>query len=294
MTWKYDFGLRAEQVYNKSNSVKNDYLKLFPTANIAYYLNPSDFVKLSFTRRINRPNLGQLNPFVDITDSLNQHGGNPYLKPELSNALEMGYNAERDHASFTANVFYRYSTNIIRPFITLGNNGVALTQPKNFGNASTYGIESIVSLEPTKFWNANISLSLFEQTFLSDINNSTVSNKVLSWYGKMTNNFTLWKDGKLQILSNYNAPVATPQGKRIAVYNVDLGFKQKIMHGKGAFGIVVTDVFNTQKSGLTAIAQNFDYQRTFKIDTRAVLLTFAYSFRTNFKDELMENRFLND
>ena len=73
-----------------------------------------------------------------------------------------------------------------------------------------------------------------------------------------------------------------------------MGFQQKIWNNKGAFGLVVTDVFNTQKSGLTAMSQNFDYKRTFKIDTRAVLLTFTYSFRTKLKEELMENRFLND
>jgi hypothetical protein len=108
------------------------------------------------------------------------------------------------------------------------------------------------------------------------------------------NNFSLWKRSKLQIIANYNSPVATPQGTRIAVYNVDLGFQQKFLHDKGALGIVVTDVFNMQKSGLTAHASDFDYSRTFKIDTRAVMVTFAYTFGARFKEELLENKFSND
>ena len=73
-----------------------------------------------------------------------------------------------------------------------------------------------------------------------------------------------------------------------------MGFQQKIFHNKGALGLVVTDVFNTQKSGQNASAYNFTYSRRFKIDTRAVLLTFAYSFGIKFKEELLENKFSNE
>ena len=298
--WKYDIGIRAEQVYNNGKVIGNalefnrNYFNFFPTANVAYFINPSDFFKLSFTRRINRPGLGQLNPFIDITDSLNQHGGNPNLKPELVNALEVGYNKEWKKVSLSANAFYRYSTNIIRQYISLLNNGVALTQPANFGNATTYGFEGIVSIYPTKFWSLNTSVSLFQQNINGSNISADVANDVLSWYGKVINNFTLWKNSKLQLIGNYNSPIATPQGTKISIYNVDLGFQQKILKSKGALGLVMTDVFNTQKSGLTANASNFSYNRTFKVDTRALLITFAYSFGIKFKEELLENKFSND
>ena len=298
--WKYDIGLRVEQVYNEGVGVTNniyvkrDYLNFFPTANIVYYLNPSDFLKLSFSRRINRLGLGQLNPFVDITDSLNPHSGNPYLKPELINALEAGYNKEWKKISLSAIIFYRYATNIIRQYISLQPNGVALAHPMNFGNGTTYGFEGIVSAFPAKFWSFNASVSLYQQIIDGSNVSPDLSNNVLSWYGKLINNFTLWKGGKLQLISNYNSPIATPQGSRIAVYNVDLGYQQKLFKGKGALGLVVTDIFNTQKNGTTASASDFKYSRTSKIDTRAVLLTFAYSFGIKFKEELLENKFSNE
>ncbi|MGZ3861990.1 MAG: TonB-dependent receptor domain-containing protein [Bacteroidia bacterium] len=297
---KYDVGLRAEQVYNhgyvdsKSLSFYRDYFNLFPTANIAYYLNANDFFKLSFSRRINRPGLGQLNPFIDITDSLNQHGGNPNLKPELINSLEGGFNKEWKRISLSSNLFYRYATNIIRPYISLQPNNVALTVPTNFGNSTTFGFEAIASLFPVKWWSANASFSVFQQLIDGSNVSADLANNVLSYYGKLINNFTMWKGSKLQIIGNYNSPIATPQGTRVAVYNVDLGFQQKIIRGKGALGLVITDVFNTQMSGLNAYASDFTYTRRFKVDTRAVLVTFAYTFGTKFKEELLENKFSND
>lgn len=297
---RYDVGIRGEQVWNKGNSatnnvaVANNYFNLFPSATITAYLRGADFIKLNYSRRINRPGLGQLNPFIDITDSLNPHGGNPYLKPELVHSLELGYNREGTKFSASSNLFYRYASNIIRSFISLDTNGVALVVPKNFGSAATYGLEEVISARPTNFYNCDASLSLYQQ----NINGANVSAEAMSnyfsWYAKLINNFTMWRGSKLQLIASYNSPVATPQGTSIAVYNVDGGFQQKLFRGKAALGLVITDVFNTQRNGLTAITSDFSYYRNFKVDTRAVLLTLTYSFRSLAKEELLENKFENN
>ena len=298
---KFDVGLRAEQVMNNGSSVNNksisfdrNYANLFPTANISYALNESDFVKFSYGKRINRPGLRSLNPLIDITDSLNQHGGNPYLKPEIVHAFEIGYNKEIERWSFSTSAFYRASTNIIRQFTEMQANGVALTTPQNFGNGTTYGIEEIITWYPAPFWSMNTSVSIFQQNIDGAIGASDVANNVGSWYGKWINNFTLSKRAKLQIISNYTSPVALPQGTRNAVYNIDLGFQTKILKGKGGLGIVLVDIFNMQNSGQKIGNSSFSFERTFKIDTRAVFVTFAYSFTNLFKEDLLDNKFSND
>jgi outer membrane receptor protein involved in Fe transport len=298
--WKYDIGLRMEQVYNhgygESNglSVVRQYLNFFPTANLSYYFNAGDFAKISFSRRINRPSLGQLNPYTDITDSLSQHGGNPYLKPELINAAEAGFNKEWKKVSLLTNVFYRYATNIIRGYMIVRPDGVIFNQPVNFGTSTTYGGETLLTVFPAKFWNLNLSASVYRQMIDGSSLGSELTNDLLSYYGKLINNFSLWKGSKLQIIANYNSPIATPQGYRTAVYFADMGFQQKLFKEKGALGITFTDLFNTQRSGVTASGPDFSYQRNFKIDTRAVILTFAYFFKSKFEEEALENKFSND
>jgi outer membrane receptor protein involved in Fe transport len=296
---RYDIGIRGEPAHNSGKEgdqtlFTNNYFNYYPSLNVAYYTSATNFLKLVFSRRINRPALDQLNPFVDITDSLNTHGGNPYLKPELINSTEFGYNWEWKNVSSVSNVFYRYSTNIIRPFISLNPNGVALTVPMNFGNATVYGFEEILSVQAAKFYTFSAAVSLFQQIINGSNVSSDAVNNYFSWYAKAINNFTLWKGGKLQLIGNYNSPIATPQGTRIAVYNVDGGFQQKLFKNRGAIGLVVTDIFNTQYSGVNALTSDFNYHRKFKVDTRAFLLTFTYSFKTLAKEELLENKFSND
>ena len=297
---KYDLGLRAEQTNNSGkegsgkNLFTNSYLQFFPSATLSYYLSSNDFIKLGYYRRINRPGLGQLNPFIDITDSLNPHGGNPYLQPELVNAIEAGITKEWNKNSFTVNLFYRHAINSIRTLITLNNNGVALVLPQNIGSNNTYGLEAIASFEPLPVWSLNASVSVFRQQMNADNIAKDLSNDAWSGYAKCINNFSLSKNSKLQIAINYTAPSVTPQGTRIPVYNTDWGFQQKISKGRGAIGLVLTDVFNTQQSGITASGKDFNYYRNFKVDSRAIMVSFVWSFRTKLKEELLENKYSND
>ncbi|QOG04402.1 TonB-dependent receptor domain-containing protein [Flavobacterium sp. MDT1-60] len=295
--WKYNLGLRAENVsnngatQNNSDRFNNDYIKFFPSASAQLNLASDEFVKIGYSKRINRPDLDDLNPFMDITDALNPHSGNPYLKPEIIHIAEMSYNKDWNDYSFSTNAFYRNATNTIRQYAELHDNGVILLMPKNIGSTITYGLETIFSLKPIGFYDANISVTAFQQNINASNLGEDVVNNAFSWYGKIINNFVPWKGGKLQIIGNYNSALATPQGKRIPIYNVDMGFQQKLGKGNARLGLVITDMFNTLESGYKNNTALFSNNRTNKSDTRALMVTFAYTFKSDFKEKLLENQF---
>lgn len=297
--WKYNLGLRAENVsnngatQNNSDHFSNDYLKIFPSGSVQLNLKSDEFLKFGYSKRINRPDLDDLNPFIDITDALNPHGGNPYLKPEIIHIVELSYNKDWDKYSLSGNVFYRNANNTIRQYGILQDNGVILLQPQNIGNTVTYGLETIFSFKPISFYDGNISLTAFQQNINAGNlpQSEDVVSSAFSWYGKIINNFTPWKGGKLQVIGNYNSAVATAQGKRIPIYNVDMGFQQKLGKSNARLGLVVTDMFNTLESGYKNNTLLFRNDRTSKSDTRALMLTFAYTFRSDFKEKLLENQF---
>ena len=298
--WKYDLGVRAEQVLNngntQNNSTKfsNSYLKLFPTASLVYNITADEYWKISYGKRINRPGLGQLNPFTDITDSLNPHSGNPNLQPEIIHAIESGFSKEWNNYSLSTNLFYRYALNTIRQYSQLQPNGANLTFPVNIGNATTFGIENVFNAKPLKWYDFNASLSLFQQKLNGDNVSSDAVQSAFGWYGKLINNFIPWHNGKIQVTGSYNSALPTPQGKRIAQYFVDLGFQQKLGKGNARLGLTITDVFNTFKSGYLNYTQEFSNYRYGKADTRAFIITFAYLFKTAFKEKLLENKFSTD
>lgn len=297
---RYEVGLRVEYWSNQGavattgQSFAQRYLEVFPTANMSWVLTANTMLKMSYGRRVNRPGFGQLNPFTDITDSLNQRSGNPNLQPEFVHAVETGISTELEYASVSANVYYRLANHSILPITVLRTDGVAETRPLNIGTSKTIGVEGIATYYPSKSFNINASVSLFEQNIQGATPTQDLSNRVLSWYGKMIATAMLWEGGKAQLISVYNAPVATPQGSRVAAYNTDCGFQQEVLEGKGRIGLVLTDIFNTLQGGVNTVAPGFIASRIFKVDTRSILLTFAYTFGTTFKEKLMENKYSND
>ncbi len=298
--WKYHFGIRAEQVWNSGNTgqssygFSNDYFHLFPSASLLYSTAKKNTLKLAYSKRINRPTIGQYSPFIDITDSLNVWSGNPDIQPELSHALEFTYNHEFKKGSIVSSLFYRQTSNSIFPYTVLDGSGVSITQPQNFGNSSTYGVEAIFAITPVKFWTAYLNVSVYEQNIEQTDELPAILHKQVNGYAKFINNFTVWKNGKLQITGNYTSPILIPQGRQDEVYFIDLGFQQKIMKGQGRLALSVTDIFNTQQSVSTISDNNFEYYQYRKVDTRAVMLIFAYTFKSEFKEKLLENKFKNE
>ena len=298
--WEFNLGIRVEKTWNTGSvasqkiTFSNNYQNLFPTAGATFHLNSEQNIRISYGQRINRPGLGQLNPFTDITDSLTQRSGNYNLKPEIVDNFEIGYSQDFQKGSISAKTFYRNGKNTILQFTVLRPDGVLFTKPENVGNTQTWGFEGIISYAATSFWQNNLSFSLFEQKVNAENIQTESINQVLSWNAKWINDVTCWKDAKIQIIGIYNSPTATIQGTRIAVYNVDMAFQQKLWGERARLGLIVTDVFDTQKNGFTWETADFNFNRIFKVDSRAFLLTLAYTFGSKFKEKLMDNKFLNE
>ncbi len=298
--WEYNLGIRAEKTINTGTVVSqyidfgNNYLNIFPTAGATYRFSGEKNIRISYGKRINRPGLGQLNPFTDITDSLTQRSGNFKLKPEIVDNFEIGYTQDFQKGSISAKTFYRNGKNTILQFTVLRPDGVLFSKPENVGKTETWGFEGIISHATTSYWQNNWSFSLFEQRVDAENIQAESVNQVLSWNAKWINDVACWKNAKLQIIGIYNSPTATIQGTRIAVYNVDVAFQQKLWNERARLGLIVTDIFDTQKNGFTWETSDFSFNRIFKVDTRAFLITLAYTFGTKFKEKLMENKFLNE
>lgn len=100
--WKMSAGLRAEQTDAMGNlqtflpelqepPVLLNYLSWFPSAGLSWTPAPQHTLNLNAGRRINRPDYNVLNPFNNQISQLSYEKGNPFLRPEIVNNLELGY-----------------------------------------------------------------------------------------------------------------------------------------------------------------------------------------------------------
>ncbi len=91
--WSTELGLRAEQTSSKGTletltkalgdtTINRNYLNLFPNLGLSYQPSWKHGFALSFSRRIQRPDYQQLNPFENKLDELTYQKGNAFLQPQ--------------------------------------------------------------------------------------------------------------------------------------------------------------------------------------------------------------------
>ncbi|HEY0036027.1 MAG TPA: TonB-dependent receptor, partial [Longimicrobium sp.] len=87
-------GVRLERTDRSSNRDSDNFepfTNYFPSALVAYNVDAARQVKASYSRRIQRPQTQMLNSFLFYEDPLNRFRGNPYLRPEYTDAFELGF-----------------------------------------------------------------------------------------------------------------------------------------------------------------------------------------------------------
>lgn len=279
----YSFGIRGEYTYlntelvNNNETNKENYINLFPSAQLLYKLNESNSLKFTYSRRIDRPRPWRLNPFPDITDSLSVRRGNPNLQPEKIHSLEFGHMLNREKSSFTTNAFFRHVDGQ-EDMITIIQDGISYIQPENLNTAVTYGLELIGLGEVTPWWNISGGLTMFRIIVDGTNIENGVINKGFGWNTKITNDFKLPLGINFQIVANYDSPEIEAQGRDLAQYFIDANVMKTFFNNRGSLALSARDIFDTRRFAGENRTSAFSQDFFSKMETRIFLLSAKFNF----------------
>jgi hypothetical protein len=106
--------LRVENSNIKADSVTTpNYSCVLPSVNIQYKLSASHNLKLTYNRRINRPGIYDMNPYFKINSNYDITQGNPNLKPEYRDRLQLTYTWNFGSNYFSPDIYYEFLSNKI-------------------------------------------------------------------------------------------------------------------------------------------------------------------------------------
>lgn len=278
--WGYKAGLRLEQTLVNSDLVttqqKNakSYLGFFPSAHISFKPKKNWELRLSYSRRINRPRINDLNPFTDYTDPVNLQTGNPNLNPEYINSGEFNVNYGKGKHNVSASAYYRYTQNVMTRFRTVDTaTATSITTQANVGHAHSAGIELISRHELFKWWNLTANINLYYYKISSTASYGDLSNNSISGFGRVISNWRFLKGTDAQLTLGYWLPSAAPQGRAKAMWGVDLGLKRDFWKNRLSVNLGVTDIFNTRRFAIKSQGQNFALDLYRKRESRIATLT---------------------
>ncbi|WP_410222451.1 TonB-dependent receptor domain-containing protein [Pedobacter sp.] len=274
-------GLRAEYTAINFDTDKNDYFNLFPSVILSQEISAMSSVKLSYNRRVQRPSLAYLNPFLNESNQFSVMKGNPTLDPELSDNVELGYSTFLKGGSMiNASVFYRRTNGIIENYNLVYDKDPTkiLTTYENVGISDSYGFNLFGSYNPLPKWTlmGNVGLN----TYQIDNKLTHVKSDVFYNYNFFLRSATSFKQGwNLEFFGVATSPRRTSQGKTDGMIFYGAAVKKEILNKKGSIGLNVLNPFteNLHIKMETTSADSYQTQNIY-YPLRSFGINFSYSF----------------
>lgn len=129
--WGFKVGARMENTVAEQN-----YLNLIPAIAVSRKFKDMSVMSLTYTTRMQRPGIAQLNPFIDRSNPEYYVSGNPDLTPAFTNMVYLGYNRSKK-TTLSLAVAYMFMDDLISPVSAYDNlNKVTITRFENISKAN--------------------------------------------------------------------------------------------------------------------------------------------------------------
>lgn len=282
------YDLPPENIYY-DQSDDYGYFKIYPNFRVSYTIDDSNSLAFYYSSRVDRPGEAELRIFPKYDDPELLKVGNPYLRPQFTDSVELAYERLWDTGSFIASIYHR---DIEDPFLRVFDiddsdslYNIVNRIYQNVGSSSNEGFELILSQDVGDFWKFSGSFNWFENTvdsYQTEILFPTVRPFLVertsddTWNLNINNQFTLPYDTRMQLSYTYYAARNFVQGNESARSSLDIGINKSVLANRGELVFSVTDLLNKfgiqqqiRGNGFDAVYENF-------FETQVVSLGFRY------------------
>jgi outer membrane cobalamin receptor len=280
----YNLGLRGEFYYRNfaitlgTEKFNQNYFDLFPSISLTQSINKENAIQATYSRRINRPGMNLLNPFIFQNDEYSKRAGNPYINPEYVNSFELGYTRYFNIATLTLTGYWRNVLDNINGIKTIDTNEAMFTTFYNTGTSNTYGIEFILQLNPAKWWNINGNANYYYNNIKGNGNSFDYNESYKGFSSRLTSNINIPNLFDIQLQYEYEGVRITPQGRFNPAHLLDISVQKSFIDRKLILGIRLSDIFDKDAVDYTANSKDFSQVVFEKGHTRILYFTLSFNF----------------
>nr|WP_067061534.1 TonB-dependent receptor [Mucilaginibacter sp. L294] len=251
----------------------------------------SNTIKLSYSKRIQRPSLQVLNPFINRSSVQAQSVGNPNLAPEVSQTVELNYNTFIKSSVLNFSVYYKNTKNLIESIASpltevINDKEVVGTRSvsNNIGQNNSIGASFFGSIQPFKILTlrANVNVFTYNPTvydqYLGFVSQDALKTRLMS---------TMFGSAQVTLPNNFiveafgfsNSARRTIQGTSPAFGIYAFGIKKQFMDKKASIGFNTVQPFAVNKAFNQNISSpGFTQSSRTQFPFQSFGITFSYSF----------------
>lgn len=159
--WKFQGGLRLESTdsqgnltaenQNSNESVSRRYTDLFPSAGITHQIGQKNSLALTYSRRIQRPNYQDLNPFEYQLDELSFRRGNPFLRPQYTDNFKISHTYKY---TLTTSLSYSYVSDFFAQVTEAVGENKNFISTRNVADQEVYNLSLSYPFKVSDWWRA--------------------------------------------------------------------------------------------------------------------------------------------
>ncbi len=286
-----NYDLPLENIYYDQSDAY-DYFEVYPNVRATFKLSPTNSIAAYYNNRVDRPGEPELRIFPKYDDPELLKVGNPYLRPQFTETLEVSFEHLWNSGSTILSAYHR---NIKDPFTrifaidpTNADYDIVNKIYQNVGSGTNSGIELIFSQDVNAAWELNGSLNWYKS--IIDADQVTLLFPVVrpfiverseadTWDASVNSSRTFGNGMQLQVSLSYYGDKVIAQGTQDARSSVDIGFTMPVLDAKGELLLTVTDLFNDfgVKQNITGAGFNAIYENYY--ETQVVSVGLNYQFR---------------
>lgn len=280
--WTLKAGVRMENTQSNGNSIteektfKRNYTNLFPSAGVSRNFGKNNLVGLSYSRRIDRPNYQDLNPFIYALDPFSDFLGNAFLLPQYTNSIQASYTYKNQT---NVSIGYNHTSDVIVIIRTQDpvTNKLSV-QPTNFGVLNNINLSIGFPLTLTKWWSMRQSADIYLNQYKYDQDVVPFKFEKVTASLKMNHNFTLPMGLSGELTGSYVSPRIAGVTYFNEVWQVNAGLQKSFWEKTASLSFTVSDIFHSIRFRRSVDYLNTHMQVNNYQDTRAARLTFLYNF----------------
>ncbi len=274
----------------------NPYNTVVPSAIISHTFAKNQTFKIGYSHRIQRPDYHDLNPFVNTVDPYNVQTGNPNLRPEIGDKIELTYSKSFNKgSSINVVLFYRGNKDDIQSYVTYYPNyiigdstyhNVAVTTRENVGREDNFGVNIYGSVPITSKINVRTNISLF-QRYITNGNLAGNNTQGFNYRINMNATYEVISTLIIEAFGNFNSPRTNVQGKVPSFTTYSFAVRKQFFNKKFSVAITTANPFNKYINQKTELdGNNFTLYTDRQIPLRSIGINLTYKFgKMEFKRE---------
>jgi len=279
-----EYGERVVKIADSESAWSYRRWDYFPSLHASYDLGSGRQVMASYSRRVERPEIARLRPFVVWSDEHQADIGNPGLKPSYTNSWEAGGSLPLGTGYLSCEAYHRAKSGLFQwvPAKYTGDTTALFYAVENVGKDYSTGVELSANLMPYPWLSAYLTGDVYYYREEAVLAGQPANAHTLSWSSSANISVTARTNTQFQLSGYFTGPSVSATGRTDGWLSTDFAVKQSFLKRALSVSLSLRNLLGPRVQWGESQGVGYSSHSSFMTDGLIASLAVTYNFN-NFR-----------